>query len=56
MVHTKVISLYDYNIISHNKQKQIISQTYNSFNFDRLKNMSGGRISILFPSNDLQES
>ena len=56
MVHTKVISLYDYNIISDNKQKQIISQTYKRHNCVRLKNMSGGRISILFPSNDLQES
>ena len=31
---------YDYNIISHKKQKEIVSQTYNAFNFDRLKNIS----------------
>ena len=47
---------YDYNIISHDKQKQITSQTYNHSNFDRLKNMSGGRISILFLCKYLQES
>ena len=32
------------------------SPTYNTSNFDRLMNMSGGRISMLFPSNHLQES